>query len=229
MGWFRFRFTIRAMMIWVVIVAIALTIGIAVHQTIGPFVEWERSPGPLRAFDYVALHVALTAAGASPFVIAVCLGLAPPAKRRAQRRRLARWMVEAFAVAIGLTILNYPIAGKKWARSMRDGSTVAFYHQYRIWPGEHVTPCLMLISPDGQARSYPISRNVRYHALPEMRVDASQTTIWFIDAPRATYHYGHGLVWCSLNRITGEFVGAGGPYPAGVGFDRGQTLTQVAR
>jgi hypothetical protein len=59
-----------------------------------------------------------------------------------------------------------------------------------------------------------------------MRADGNQTIVWLIDAPRATYQYG---VWCSLNRGTGEFAGAGGPYPAGVAFNRGQELRQLAR
>jgi hypothetical protein len=62
---------------------------------------------------------------------------------------------------------------------------------------------------------YPIAKNIRYQELPAMRTDADQTMVWFIDDPpypRVRY----GGVWCSINLTTGEFVGAGGPYPDGV-------------
>ena len=83
----------------------------------------------------------------------------------------------------------------------------AFYHQYRLWPGEHVTPCLETMTPaTGKSHSYPIARNTLYRAYPEFRTYADQSVVWLVDNPGASIKYG---VWCSLNRITGEFVGQG--------------------
>jgi hypothetical protein len=101
---------------------------------------------------------------------------------------------------------------------------VAFYQQYRIWPGERFTPCLEMISPSGKARSYPIARNTKYNAIPEVRTNVDQTVIWFVDNPGLSKAYRYGGVWCSLNRVTGEFVGAEGPYPAGVSETSGFPL-----
>jgi hypothetical protein len=219
------RFTIRAMMTWVVVAAIILSVGIAVHQTVEPFLAWERSPGRIGPISLIALDVVLTVVMAAPFMVAVALGIGRVPKNRGRYALIARRLAGVLALAIGLAVLRYPVDGTRVTRSLRDGNTVAFYHQYRIWPGAHFTPCLEVISPTGKGRSYPIAANVKYHALPEMRSNGEQTMIWFLDDPRAgPYHYGYAGVWCSLNRATDEFVGARGPYPAGVGYEFGQVL-----
>jgi hypothetical protein len=55
-----------------------------------------------------------------------------------------------------------------------------------------------------------------------MRTDASQTVVWLVDSPSARVK--HGGVWCSIDRKTGEFIGAGGPYPPGVSETSGFPL-----
>ncbi len=163
---------------------------------------------------YFAVVALLTGMVASPFAIAIVLALKSPSSDRTWQRQTARWVGVAISLASGLALLNYPLDGMRLGCLLRDGSGVAFYHQYRIWPGAHVTPCLELITPAGRSRAYPIARNTRYQELPDIRTNADQTVIWFVDDPRARVR--HGGVWCSINRSTGDFVGAGGPYPAGV-------------
>jgi hypothetical protein len=216
-------------MIGVLIAAVVLSIGIAVRETVGQFLRWECSPARLRPSALAVLQAALTVVASAPFVIAVGFGLGSTARNPVRHRRIARRLTAALALVIGLAVLRYPVDGMRVARALNDGSTVAFYHQYRIWPGDHFTPCFEVVSPTGKSRSYAIANNTRYRALPEMRADGDQSVIWFVDGPRAVFSYGYAGVWCSFNRLTGEFVAAGGPYPAGVAIDRGQELRQVAR
>jgi hypothetical protein len=215
----RFRFKIRTLMILVMISAVVLTIWNLVPRAVDPLLKdrWGTLPqvwvsrGVAR---YIALVTLLTGIVASPFAIAIVLALKSAPKNRTWQRHMVRWLGVAISLACGLAILNYPLPGIRLAWLLRDGTAVAFYHQYRIWPGEHVTPCLELITPRGKSRSYPIARNALYQGLPDMRTDADQTIVWLIDAPSARVR--HDGVWCSINRKTGEFAGAGGPYPAGV-------------
>jgi hypothetical protein len=207
------------MMILVLISAIILAVWNLVPRAIDPLLgdRWGTVPAvwvSRGVTRYLALVALLTAVAASPFVIAIVLALKAPPRGRTWRREAVRWLGVAISLACGLAILDYPLDGMRVAWLLRDGSGVSFYHQYRIWPGDHVTPCLELVTPIGRSRSYPIARNTRYQGLPEMRTDAEQTIVWFIDAPYARVR--HGGVWCSINRTTGEFVGAGGPYPDGV-------------
>jgi hypothetical protein len=215
----QFGFRIRTMMILVMISAVILTVWNLVPRAVDPLLRdrsgtipaaWV-SRGTTRHIAVVAL---LTGLAASPFAIAIVLALKSSPKVRTWRRQTVRWLGVALSLACGLAILNFPLDGGRIGTRLRDGSGIAFYHQYRIWPGEHVTPCLELIAPNGRSRSYPIARNIRYQGFPDIRTDAEQTIVWFIDDPRARVR--HGGVWCSINRATGDFVGAGGPYPAGV-------------
>ena len=209
----RFRFTIRSMMIAVVIAALTMTIGILLSHALDPLVFWDRHLR-IGAVGYIVVVIMLTGIVALPFAIAVGLVLSPLPKDRVGHRLITRGLMAALAIALGLAIMNYPLDGLRLAYLLRDGSYVAFYHQYRIWPGEHVTPCLELITRNGRSRSYPIARNARYQGFPDVRTNAEQSVVWFVDAPSARIR--HGGMWCSINRTTGEFVGAGGPYPTGV-------------
>jgi hypothetical protein len=206
------------MMMLVMISAVILALGNLVPRAIDPLLGDRGGTIPAvwvgrGVARYFALVAILTAVVASPFIFAIILAFKAP-RGRTWRRRAVRWLGVAVSLACGLAILNYPLDGMRVAWLLRDGSGVAFYHQYRLWPGDHVTPCLELTKPTGSSRSYPIARNTRYQGLPELRTDAEQTIVWLIDDPYARIR--HGGVWCSINRTTGEFVGAEGPYPDGV-------------
>jgi hypothetical protein len=207
------------MMILVVISAVLLSVWNLVPRAVDPLLSDRSGTVPVvwvsgGVTRYYALVTLLTGVVALPFAIAIVLALKSPQRDRTWQRQTVRWLRVAVSLACGLAILAYPLDGMRIAWLLRDGSGVAFYHQYRIWPGAHVTPCLELVTPTGRSRSFPIARNTRYQEFPNMRTDAEQTVVWFIDDPCAIVR--HGGVWCSLNRTTGEFVGAGGPYPPGV-------------
>jgi hypothetical protein len=215
----RVRFTVRTIMVAMAIAAVTLTIATLVPRAVDPLLgdrvgtlpEVWVSRGATR---YVASVALLTGIVAAPFAVALAVALRPLPKERVGRRLAARGLVSGLAVAAGLAALRYPLPGMRSAWLLRDGSGVCFYHQYRLWPGEHVTPCLELVSPSGRSRSYPIARDARYRGWPDVRTNADQTVVWFVDAPGARFR--HGGVWCSIDRSTGAFVGAGGRHPAGV-------------
>ena len=215
----RFRFRIRTIMILVMVSAVILTVWNLVPRAVDPLLRdrWGTVPvvwvtrGATRYFAVVTL---LTGIVALPFAIAIVWALNSASKDRTWQRQAVRWLGVAISLACGLAILEYPVDGMRFAWLLRDGSGVAFYHQHRIWPEEHVTPCLELMTRTGRSRSYPIARNTVYQGVPAIRTDAEQTIVWFIDAPSARVR--HGGVWCSINRTTGDFIGAGGRYPAGV-------------
>jgi hypothetical protein len=215
----RFRFRIRTMMILVMISAVILTVWNLVPRAVDPLLSDRSGTVPALWVSrgvtrYIAVVALLTGIVASPLAIAIVLALKSARRDRTWQRQTVRWVGLAISLACGLAILDYPLDGMRWACLLRDGSGVAFYHQYRIWPGEHVTPCLELVTPTGKSRSYPIARNTQYQEAPGIRTDAEQTIVWFIDRPGARVRQGG--VWCSINRTTGDFVGAGGPYPTGV-------------
>ena len=116
---------------------------------------------------YIAVVALGTAVVATPFVIAIILALKTPPRGRTWRRKAVRWLGVAISLACGLAILDYPLDGLRLAWLLRDGTGVAFYHQYRIWPGAHITPCLELVTPTGTSRSYPIARNTFYQGWPD--------------------------------------------------------------
>src|SRR5271167_4977248 len=162
----RVRLRIRTMMILVMISAVILTVWNLVPRAFDPLLSdcggtvpavWV-SRGVTRYFAVVAL---LTGIVASPFAIAIVLALKSTPRDRTWQRQTARWPGVATSLAFGLAILEYPLDGMRCACLLRDGSGVAFHHQYRIWPGEHVTPCLELVTPTGRSRSYPIARNTQ--------------------------------------------------------------------
>jgi hypothetical protein len=216
----RVRFTVRAMMVVVAVVAVTLTVATLVPRAVDPLLS-DRAGTPSAAWvgrggtRYVAVLALLTVMATSPFAIAILLALKPPPGDQTRRRKTVRWLGVAIALGCGLAVLDYPLNGMRTAWLLRDGSGVCFYHQYRLWPGEHITPCLELVSPSGRSRSYPIARNTPYPWWgPALRTNAEQTVVWFIDPPDARVR--HGGVWCSLDRRTGAFAGAGGPHPSGV-------------
>jgi hypothetical protein len=127
----------------------------------------------------------------------------------------------AASLAIGLAMLHHPLDGMRIARGLGDGSNVCFYHQYRLWPGEHVTPCLETIASDGASRSYPIAHNVLYRAIPDLRTNADQSVVWFVDSTTSRNPHRYGGVWCMLDRRTGAFVPSGGPFPEDVSASSG--------
>ncbi|MDG3004896.1 hypothetical protein [Paludisphaera mucosa] len=225
MRWPRFRFGILTMTILVMISAVVLTAWNLVPRALDPFLGDRSGTIPERwvsggAARYFAVRAVLAGMVASPFSFAIALALRPPPGGRTGRRAAMRWLgVAAGLAACGLAILNCPLDGMRIAWLLRDGSGVSFYHQYRFWPGAHVTPCLELTTPAGRSRSYPIARNTRYQGLPLLRTNAEQKTIWLIDDPDARAR--RGGVWCSIDRTTGDFVAAGGPYQAGVGETSG--------
>jgi hypothetical protein len=207
------------MMIVVIISAVFMAVWNLVPRAIDPLLNdrvgtipalWV-GRGVARYFWVVSV---VTAVVASPFVVAIVLALKASSKGRTWRTEAVRWLGVAASLAIGLAILNYPLDGMRIAWLMREGYGVCFYHQYRFWPGEHITPCLELVTPSGRSRSYPIAKNLRYQELPDLRSNAEQTILWLVDSPSARVR--HGGVWCSINRRTGEFVGAGGTHPEGV-------------
>ena len=213
------RFSIRTMMILVMVSAVTLAVWSLVPRALDPLLNDRLgtiAPAWVgrEAVRYFAVRTLATGIVALPFAIAIAMALKSPPRAQTWQRKTARWAAVALSLACGLAILDYPLDGMRTSSRLRDGSVVAFYHQFRIWPGEHVTPCLQLFTPDGRSRSYPIARNTRYRGVPDIRTDAGQAVIWFIDRPGAQIRYG-GL-WCSIDRTTGDFVGAGGPYPAGV-------------
>ena len=185
----RFRFTIRTMMILALISAVILTLCGLVSRAVDPLPSdragtlpgrWIKG-GVIRHFAVVALG---TAVAATPFVIAIILALKTPPRGRAWRRKAVRWLGVAISLACGFAILDYPLDGLRLAWLLRDRTGVAFYHQYRIWPGAHITPCLELVTPTGTSRSYPIARKSFYPWWPTMRTDAEQTIVWIIDYPK---------------------------------------------
>jgi hypothetical protein len=224
-----FRFTIRTLMILVTISAVILTLSNLVRRAVDPLLSdgsgiiptvWV-SRGVTR---YIAVVALLTAVVALPFVIAIILALKAPPIGRTRRRKAVRWLGVAIFLACGLAILDYPLDGLRVAWLLRDGTGVAFYHQFRIWPGAHITPCLELVTPTGRSRPYPIARNTFYRGWAALRTDAEQTIVWIIDHPSARVR--RGGVWCSINRTTGDFVGAGGPFPADVSETSGFPLSR---
>ena len=71
---------------------------------------------------------------------------------------------------------------------------MAFYHQYRIWPGEHVTPSLELITPSGGPGPTRLPGILYIEEAPDIRTDAEQTIVWFIDRPSARVRHGRCVV-----------------------------------
>jgi hypothetical protein len=212
------------MMVLVLISAVILTIWNLVPRAIDPLLSDRRGTVPAvwvsrGVARYLAVVALFTAMVAAPFVVGIVLALKAPAMGRTWRREAVRWLGVATSVACGLAILDYPLHGMRIAWLLQDGSGVCFYHQYRIWPGENVTPCLELVTPSGMSRSYPIARNTRYQELPDLRTNADRSIIWLIDSPYARAR--HGGVWCSINRTTGVFMGAGGPFRDGVSATSG--------
>ena len=224
-----FRPGIRAMMILIAISAVFSAAWVWVPPALDPLLSDRSGTLPMLwigrgSLRHAAVRGVVAALVAVPFAIAVVLTFGSPPQGRPRRRSAWRWLGVIGSSACCLTILQFPLDGLRVAWLLRDGTVVCFYHQYRIWPGAHVTPCLELTTPAGRARSYPIARNFRYQWDPELRTDADQTLIWLVDGPAPGVRYGG--VWCAIDRRSGNFVGAGGPFPAGVGEFLGDPPTR---
>jgi hypothetical protein len=83
-------------------------------------------------------------------------------------------------------------------------------YKYSLWPGRHTKFYLNVFDSHGQDR-YLISRNDRYFA-PNFLTSADESVVWLVDQSYPG-HRGDGVL-CSLNLVTGHFVGPSGPHPA---------------
>ncbi len=132
-GWPQY---VRTMMILVLISAVILTLCGLVHRAVDPLLKDRAGTLPVRWIDrgmtrYIAVVALGTAVAATPFVIAIVLALKTPPRGRTWRRKAVRWLGVAISLACGLAILDYPLDGLRLAWLLRDGTGVAFYHQYR--------------------------------------------------------------------------------------------------
>ena len=129
---------------------------------------------------------------------------------RIPRFTVRRLMVTVAAIAVVLAVCLYPIAGLRFSHTLRDGSYVNFYNQYRLWPASRVTHCLETTSPFGKDRkTYPFAVNAGIRFV-EVRWNSDQSIIWFVEqTPQGPL----GGVLCSLDRNTGRFVRYGGEHP----------------
>jgi hypothetical protein len=205
---FSFRFTIRSLMLTVLLAAIISAIGVLMPRGVDPWLG-ERGLS-MGAVGYFSLITTMTVVVSLPFVAAVLLGIGPKGKTRSRCGLIMRRLLAVGSLALGLMLAHYPMDGLRSANQLKDGNFLCYYYQYRLWPGDHVTPCLETMTATGKSRSYPIARNTFFLGRPDIRTNADQSVVWLIDEPGARNSYG---VWCSLNRVTGEFVGHGGKHP----------------
>ena len=200
----RFRFTIRTMMIAVLIAVIISAIGVFMPRPLTLFLG-ERGIG-LTGGRYVAVIATLTVVDSLPFAIAVVLAVSATAKKQTRRGKVVHGLLAVGVLALGLAIAHSPLDGLRWANQLKDGNYLCHYQQYRLWPGNQVTPCIETITATGKARSwtlrsYPICKDTFLQGMPDWRTNADQSVAWLIDRPNSRLKYG--VVWCSLNRLTG--------------------------
>ena len=222
---FRYRFTIRTLMVAVLVAAIISAIGAFMPRPLTMFLG-ERGIG-LPVWGYFALVATLSLVVSLPFAAAVVLALTQR-KSPGRAGMIVRWLLAAGALALGLAVAHFPLDGLRWANQLKDGNYLCYYHQYRLWPGNQVTPCVETITATGKddswkSHSYPICKDILLRGQPEWRTNADQSIVWMIDSPNSWVK--HGGVWCSLNRVTGEFVGWGGKHPLGVTENGGLPLS----
>src|SRR4051794_9389759 len=101
----RMRFTVRTMMMAVVMAAVTLTVETLVPRAADPLLFGDRFLG-IGAAGYVALIGAVTGIVAAPFAFAVGVALRPLPKDRVGRRLIVRGFVSVLAVAAGLAVLR---------------------------------------------------------------------------------------------------------------------------
>ena len=78
-----------------------------------------------------------------------CAGPGATEKSRS-RGMIVRWLLAAGALALGLAVAHFPLDGLRWANQLKDGNYLCYYHQYRLWPGNQVTPCVETITATGK-------------------------------------------------------------------------------
>ena len=219
MRWPRVRITIGRMMIAVAIVALVTAIVLAIPPTIDPLLR-ERGLR-LGVVTYPVVFILLTCAVAVPVITGLALAFDAVSRARAGGRPPLRRLllgIVLFVWGMSIAFRPLPLDGLRQAGRLDAETFVAFYHQYRLWPGRHVTPCLEIISRDGDRTTYPLNLarscfNVNY------RTNADRTMIWAVEVARPPAHSGEVL--CSLDLARGEFISAPGPFPSGVGVQGG--------
>ena len=218
------RFTLRRMMAVVAFCALVFAFALDIYPSVGKFVGQD-SPKILRASNHAYAHpflvVFLTAAIALPLLVAVSLAVKPSPNDRGGHRASGRRFIAASAlVAVSAGIAVRQEDGMRFAQRLRSGTQVGYLYQYSLWPGRHTEFCLEVIDSHGRRR-YLISRNDRYFA-PMFFTSADQSVVWLVDESYPG-HRGDGVL-CSLNLVTGHFLGPSGPHPAVVTETGGFTI-----
>jgi hypothetical protein len=206
----RARFTLRRMMAVVALVALVFAFALDIYPSVGQFVRQESS---IRPKDYAYVHIPLvafvTAALVLPLLGAVTLVSKPATHGRASRTHSRRLIAATAIAAVSAGIALRPVDGLKFTQRLRNGTRVSYLYQYSLWPGRHTEFCLEVNDTYGRRR-HLISRNDRYFA-PTFFTSADQSVLWLVDKSYPG-HRGDGVL-CSLNLVTGRFVGPSGPHP----------------
>jgi hypothetical protein len=210
----RVQFTVRRLMIAVAIVALVSAIAIEVPPTVNPLM-WDRGIR-LGMGAYSVVVILMTSVVAIPLIAAVALALSTISRMKIEgrlpiRRSLAATALFGFGLAVILRPL--PLDGMRQGHQLNSGTWVAYYHQFRLWPGKHITPCLDLIDRDGKGQIHPINVGT-YIPNVDIRTNSDRTMVWVVEIPRPMAR-SRGVL-CSLNLITGEFISTPGPFPAGI-------------
>jgi hypothetical protein len=205
-------FTLRRMMAWVAFWAFLFAFALDIYPSVGRFLKQD-SPTVLHksnhAYTQPLLVVFLTAAIALPLLGAARLVSKPATNGRASRPH-ARRLIAVALVAVSAGIAALPVDGLRFAQRLRSGTQVSYLYQYSFRPGRHTEFCLEVIDSHGRHR-HLIGRNDRYFA-PRFFTNADQSVVWLVDESYPS-HRGDGVL-CSLNLVTGHFVGPSGPHPA---------------
>jgi MFS family permease len=217
----RARFTLRQMIAVVAFMALIFAFALDIYPSVGKFVREET---PIRAKNHAYVHIPLvallTAAIALPLLGAVTLISKPATNGWASRSDACRLIAAIALVAVSAGIAALPVDGLRFAQRLRSDNIVSYLYQYSIWPGRHTEFCLEVIDSHGRHR-YLIGKNDRY--LPQrFFTNADQSVLWLVDESYPG-HRGDG-VHCSLNLVTGRFVGPSGPHPAVVTETGGFTI-----
>jgi hypothetical protein len=112
------------------------------------------------------------------------------------------------------------VDGLRCSQRLRNGTQVGYLYQYTLWPGRHTEFYLEVIDSHGRHR-HLISRTDGYF-FPTFFTSADQSVVWLVDQSYPG-HRSDGVL-CSLNLVTGHFVGPSGPHPAVVTETGGLTI-----
>jgi hypothetical protein len=209
----RARLTLRRMMAVVAFCALVFALALDIYPSVGKFAREDAPIWIVRnhAYAHPFLVAFLTAAVALPLLVAVALAVKPRPNDRGEHRAPVRRFIAASAlVAVSAGIAFLPVDGMRISQRLRNGTQVQYLYQYSLWPGRHTEFCLEVFDSHGQHR-YLISRNDRYF-VPMFFTSADQSVVWLVDESYPG-HRGDGVL-CSLNLVTGHFVGPSGPHPA---------------